>query len=41
VFEELAVEVGVARVGGVNSNGGVAEHGFGAGGGDCDAFICE
>ena len=36
---ELAMEVGVARVIGVDSDGGITEHGLGTGGGDDDFLI--
>jgi hypothetical protein len=40
VAQEFAVEVGIARVVGMDGDGGIAEHGFGTGGGDDDAFVC-
>ena len=41
VFRELAVEVRVARVGGVHGDGGIAEHGLRTSGCDDDLFVCE
>ena len=41
VAEEFTVEVGVARVVWVDGDGCIAKHGFRAGGGDDDAFVCE
>ena len=40
VAEEFTMQVGVSRVVGVHCDGCIAEHGFWAGGGDDDAFVC-
>jgi hypothetical protein len=41
VDDELAVEMGIAGVVRVDSDGCVAEHGLGTSGGDDELFVCR